>query len=73
MMDLSKEAMPSSNTLLEWAQFLGVSPSTARLDHIIPQVRHLLDDFNRLEGVDLTGIEPSIIFLVKRAFKDKDY
>ena len=72
-MDPDKASMPSSGVLLEWARFLGVSPDTVRPSRIEPQIKRLLDEFNRLEKVDLTNIEPSIIFSTMRELKNEEY
>lgn len=72
-MDPDKASMPSPDTLLEWARFLGVSPDKVWPGHIEPQIKRLLADFNRLEKLDLTNIEPSIIFSAMRELENEEH
>lgn len=72
-MELNKALMPSPEVLLAWARFLGVSPDTVRPGHIEPQIKRLLDEFTRLEKVDLTNIEPSIIFSAMGGLENEEH
>ena len=72
-MESNKAQIPSFDVLIEWAHFLGVSPDKVRAGSIEPQIERLLDEFNRLEEIDMANVEPSIIFPAMRELKNEEH
>ena len=69
-MECDNKPILSFDVLLEWARFLRVNPKNVRPGHIEPQIKRLLDEFNRLEEIDLTNVEPSTRFLTMQEMKN---
>ncbi len=72
-MESNKAKVPSHDLLLEWARFLGVSPDKVRTGDIEPQIKRLQDEFNRLEEIDLTNVEPSTNFLAMQELINEEH
>ncbi len=70
-MEQSKRPRLSQDTLRQFAELAGVKFTEARLERIVPRVERYLDDVNRLEEVDLSEVEPAVIFSTKQEGNDE--
>ena len=64
-MEQNERPKLSQDTLRRFAELAGVKFSEARLERILPRVERYLGDVSRLEDVDVSEVEPVIIFSMK--------
>ena len=65
-MEQSEKSRLSQDILRRFAEFAGVKFSEARLERIVPRVERYLEDVSRLEEVDVSEVEPTVIFSMKK-------
>ena len=65
-MEQSERPRLSHDILQQFAEFAQVKFSESRFERIIPRVERYLEEVNRLEEVDVSEIEPAVIFSMKQ-------
>ena len=56
----------SKETLKAMATLAGLELSDERLEELLPQARKAAEDAASLDGLDLEGIEPAVVFRAGR-------
>ena len=61
----------SLDTLRRYAEFARLNFSEDRLERILPRVQRYLNDIDELDEVDVSEVEPAVIFPMKKEEEDE--
>ena len=60
------EPRVTKESLRAMAGLAGIELSDAKLDELLPQIQQTTRSMGNLDSLDLTGVEPAIIFALKK-------
>ena len=70
-MEQSKTQGLSQEILRRFAEFARVKFSETRLERIFPRVERYLNEVDGLEEVDISEVEPAVIFSMKQEWNNE--
>lgn len=70
-MERSERPKLSYDTLRRYTEFARVKISEDRLERVMPRVERYLQDIDELDEVDISEVEPAIIFPMKQEENDE--